>query len=454
MSFRPFHATPERSILRANHVILGLVALFLTTANFASISAQEKDQPAAEKAAETKPADDQGKTESKPAEKKPEQPAKSEGDAKEKAKDEPKQDAPEKDASEKDAPEKEAAPAKPQPDPVWLEKGVWTLPPTDGPAATDFSLVGEYAGDITMPTASKNDDEADNSDSTGKRRFGVQIRTLGSGQFEALAYEGGLPGDKEFDESTQLRLIGRRNGDTLVLSGGPWALFAGPEQCRLINMEGASLGDLPRVNRTSPTMGAKAPENALVLFDGTNTDEFTQANMDDQKLLKQGANINWLLTDFDLHLEYRIPHMPGMQGQKRGNSGIYLQSRYECQILDSFGTERVFNGLGALYRFKPPRLNMAFPPLVWQTYDVQFTAARFGANGKKLRPAHVTSWVNGVKVQDNVALPGPTGAGKDEEALPLQTFLQNHTDPVRFRNVWVVDRGLVASDSFPVKSEE
>lgn len=449
MSFRKFLATPSP------RVFTGLLVLCLTVAMTPqTVSAQEKDAAAAKQS-------DDSKSAKKPAQEKDEKKTKDasekdkEAKASEKKNDkpaEPKADESEKEevaAKKTDAPEQ---PSEPKPDPDWVAKGVWTLPPTEGPVAVDYKLIGEYAGDVSIETETKTDD-SDASAKTTKQRFGIQIRAVGSGQFEALAYEGGLPGDEKFDEGTQLRLIGRRNGETLVLSGGPWALFAGPEKCRLINFEGDSLGEMPRVIRTSPTLGAQPPEEALVLFNGEDTDQFTKARIAGEDLLAQGADVKWLLNDFDLHLEFRIPHMPGKQGQQRGNSGVYLQSRYECQILDSFGTERVFNGLGALYRFQSPRLNMAFPPLTWQTYDIRFTAARFGADGKKLRPAHVTSWVNGVKVQDNVALPGPTGAGKAEEALPLPTRFQDHSDPVRFRNVWVLDRGIATGDSFPPKSD-
>ena len=141
--------------------------------------------------------------------------------------------------------------------------------------------------------------------------------------------------------------------------------------------------------------------------------------------------------------------MPKAEGQSRGNSGLYLQSRYECQVLDSFGLEPLYNGLGSLYRFKKPDVNMAFPPLSWQTYDVQFTAPRWAADGSKLRNARITSWINGVKVQDNVELPNKTGAGMKEEPILLPIRFQDHGDPVRFRNVWLVDRGL-ATGTFPV----
>jgi hypothetical protein len=164
----------------------------------------------------------------------------------------------------------------------------------------------------------------------------------------------------------------------------------------------------------------------------------------------EGADIKPMFQDFNLHVEFKIPYMPQADGQSRGNSGLYLQSRYECQVLDSFATEPVFDGLGALYRFKVPDFNMALPPLTWQTYDVHFTAPRWAADGTKIRDARITSWVNGVKVQDDVALPNKTGAGKQEEPLLLPIKIQNHGDPVRFRNIWIVDRGL-ASGEFPVR---
>ena len=164
----------------------------------------------------------------------------------------------------------------------------------------------------------------------------------------------------------------------------------------------------------------------------------------------EGADVKPMFQDFNLHVEFRLPYMPQADGQARGNSGLYLQSRYECQVLDSFATEPVYDGLGALYKFKVPDLNMAFPPLSWQTYDVHFTAPRWAADGTKIRDAHITSWVNGVKVQDNVALPNKTGAGRPEEPILLPIRLQNHGDPVRYRNIWIIDRGL-ASGEFPIR---
>jgi hypothetical protein len=94
---------------------------------------------------------------------------------------------------------------------------------------------------------------------------------------------------------------------------------------------------------------------------------------------------------------------------------------------------------------------MSLPPLVWQTYDIRFTAPRWAADGTKIRNARITSWLNGVIVQNDVELENKTGAGQEETPTLLPTKLQNHTDPVRFRNIWIIDRGLAPSASFPVE---
>ncbi len=312
-----------------------------------------------------------------------------------------------------------------------------------GPAFTkapendpNFALMGEFIGDIK-------------TDGENTQPLGLQIRHVGHGTFEAVSFLGGLPG-QEGHESEPMRMIGQRSEDFVVLSGGPWAIFVEKEHCLLLNRKGEQVGKLARIHRLSPTLGAPAPENATVLFDGTNVDHFDNAQISEDGLLMEGADLKPMFQDFNLHVEFRIPYMPQADGQSRGNSGLYLQSRYECQVLDSFALQPVIDGLGALYRYKVPDVNMAFPPLTWQTYDVHFTAPRWSSDGTKIHDARITSWVNGVKVQDNVALPNKTGAGKPEEPTLLPIRFQNHGDPVRFRNIWVVDRGL-ASGEFPVR---
>ncbi len=308
-----------------------------------------------------------------------------------------------------------------------------TEPPKNDP---NFKLQGEFVGPVTV----------------GENEYqplGLQIRPVGGDQFEAVSFMGGLPGEKNH-KPQPVKMIGRRSGDFVILSGGPWAIFVEPDHCLIVGREGNKVGRLDRVKRSSPTMGAAPPKGAVVLFDGKNVDQFSNATMTKDGLLMEGADLKPMFQDFDLHLEFRLPYMPIAQGQSRANSGVYLQSRYECQVLDSFAQDRMINGLGALYQFRKPDVNMCLPPLVWQTYDIHFTAPRWAADGTKLRDAHVTSWINGVKVQNNVALPNKTGAGKQEEPLLLPTRLQNHGDPVRFRNIWVIDRGLTPGIKFPV----
>ncbi|WP_182865567.1 3-keto-disaccharide hydrolase [Rhodopirellula sp. JC639] len=309
----------------------------------------------------------------------------------------------------------------------------YTVPPTDEP---NYPLMGEFAGQIRVQGEKK------------KQTVALQIRPVAGDQFHAIAFYGALPGEPQH-ESEEMRLIGLRAKESLVLSGGPWAIFVDSKGCNLVSSSGKLLGRLKRVHRVSPTLGAKAPEGATVLFDGTGVDHFVGAEMTEDGLLKEGALISPMFQDFNLHVEFRLPYMPQAEGQQRGNSGLYLQSRYECQVLDSFGTEKMFNGLGALYRMKAPDVNMAFPPLVWQTYDVHFTAPRWASDGKKIRNARVTSWVNGVKVQDDIELPSKTGAGKAEEPTLSPINIQDHGDPVRFRNIWIVDRGITTA-KFPV----
>lgn len=314
---------------------------------------------------------------------------------------------------------------------------VHTELPEDDPG---YRLMGEFVGPITV---GENEYET----------VGLQIRPLGDDDFEAISYSGGLPGQQKHQGEAK-RMVGKQSDGFLVLSGGPWAIFAEQDHCLIISRTGERMGRLERIERRSPTLGAKPPEDATVLFDGSNTDQFQGGEMTDDGLLIEGADIKPMFQDFDLHLEFRLPYMPEAKDQGRGNSGVYIQSRYECQILDSFAQEPVFNGAGALYRFKAPDLNMALPPLVWQTYDIRFTAPRWASDGEKIRNGRITVWLNGVIVQDDVELEDKTGAGKPEEPVLLPTKLQNHSDPVRFRNIWVVDRGLSPSAEFPVKASD
>lgn len=300
----------------------------------------------------------------------------------------------------------------------------------------DFAIMGEFVGPVE-----KGDTEY--------QRIAVQVRTVGDGRFEALQYLGGLPGEKSCQKQLA-SLIGRRSGDFLVLSGGPWALMVHPDHCIVVNDQGDRIGRLKRVERKSPTMGAKPPKDAVVLFDGTDLKQFAKAEMTDNGLLMEGATVKPMFQDFNLHCEFRLPFKPEGRSQGRANSGFYLQSRYEVQVLDSFAEPPTYNGCGALYRYRKPDVNACLPPLQWQTYDVIFTAPRWGADNKKIRNARITVWHNGTKVHDNRELESKTGAGSEEAPTLLPIKLQDHNNPVRFRNFWVIDRGLSAGGKFPV----
>ena len=303
-------------------------------------------------------------------------------------------------------------------------------------ADADFALQGEFIGTVS-------------AEPSKTRPLALQIRANGDGSFEAVQHMGGFPGERA-RRGDPVRLLGNRTDDFVVLSGGPWVILIHADHAVLVDPEGRRVGRLERIRRQSPSMGAQPPKSAIVLFDGTGTDQFIKAEMTEEGLLTQGADVKPMFQDFNLHLEFQLPYMPAAGGQGRANSGVYLQSRYELQILDSFAIEPGNNGCASLYKFRPPDVNMCFPPLDWQTYDVVFTAPRWAADGSKIGNARITAWHNGVKVHNDVELANKTGAGKIEEPTLQQIRLQDHGNPVRFRNVWVIDRGNSPPTKFPI----
>src|SRR5262249_36897667 len=159
-------------------------------------------------------------------------------------------------------------------------------------------------------------------------------------------------------------------------------------------------------------------------------------------LLEGGARTKPLSHACPLHVESRIPFKPAGRGQARGNSGVYFHDRYEIQILDSFGLEGKANECGAIYRQTAPAVNMCYPPLSWQTYDIDFQAARYDAAGQKVKNAVATVRHNGVLGQARAEILNPTSArAKPETPIPAgPIYLQNHGNPVHFRNVWLVEK--------------
>jgi hypothetical protein len=194
-------------------------------------------------------------------------------------------------------------------------------------------------------------------------------------------------------------------------------------------------------------LGAKPPEGAVVLFDGTGLGGWVKRDgkspadwpVTDGILTVGGGDIRTerQFGNFRLHLEFNVPYMPKARGQARGNSGVYLAGIYELQVLDSYGLKLQDNDCGAIYKQVVPSVNACKPPLQWQSYDVTFRKAEVD-RGKVVKRARVTVVQNGIKTIDDAEV-GPTPGGADNppgEDGPL--LLQDHGNPVEYRNIWVV----------------
>ncbi len=292
----------------------------------------------------------------------------------------------------------------------------------------DFSLMGEYLGSLDLDISRPD---------SARERWGLQVVALGAGQFSATSYEGGLPGNG-WNRVAREPWQGAREGDQLVLRQADRTIRVQRGQAVVHDVQGRVVGTMPKVLRRSCTLGARPPASGVVLFDGSDASAFKNAKTN-QGLLQVGTELVSRYRDYTLHLEFCVPYMPHARGQGRGNSGVYLQSRYEVQILDSFGLEGKNNECGGLYQYVAPDINMAFPPLSWQTYDITFHSPQFDADGNKVQDARLTVLHNGVAVHNCLRVERKTGAGRAESPELLPTKLQDHGNPVQFRNVWLVD---------------
>ena len=216
-------------------------------------------------------------------------------------------------------------------------------------------------------------------------------------------------------------------------------------------------------NRRSPTFRQEAPEGAIVLFDGTNVDKFQPgAKMNEAQQTQRpggaaiGNTLNTLWAEaatpafekkpYKMHIEFMLSYMPQARGQGRSNSGVYIDERYECQVLDSFGLEGENNECGGFYTIAKPLVNMCFPPLTWQTYDFEFYPAKYDGNNK-VAPARITVVHNGVTIHDNIELQGTPGR-RNEGPEPLGLYLQGHGNKVQYRNIWIqyTDEPVASAD--------
>ena len=292
----------------------------------------------------------------------------------------------------------------------------------------DFAIQGEYEGTISL--------------NSGEKKVGAQVISKGEGKFAVKVLMGGLPGAGADPKAEPLMAEAKRgDGDSAEITGKTLSGTIGGGKLTL--KDGMKIDTtLTKVERKSPTIGAKPPEGAVVLFgkegDEANWNGGKLVKLSDGTFLGVGTKSKQAFGDFKAHCEFRLPWMPNSGGQGRGNSGFYLQDRYEVQMLDSFGLKGENNECGGVYTLAKPSVNMCLPPMTWQTYDIEFTAAKFDGD-KKVKPAILTLVHNGVKIHDKVELKGSTGGGQKESAKPGPIQLQNHGDPLVFRNVWVVE---------------
>jgi hypothetical protein len=198
----------------------------------------------------------------------------------------------------------------------------------------------------------------------------------------------------------------------------------------------------------------KPPSDATVLFDGKNTEAWVMQRdrspckwevLDTGAMRVRGGNIitKENFTDFQLHLEFKTPYMPNASGQGRGNSGVYFQGSYEVQVLDSYGLDSKDNDCGGIYTISAPMVNACLKPGEWQSYDVLFFAPGFDESGKMVKPARVSVLQNGVWIQQNVEVWKPTTAAmpRDDLSKPGPIMLQDHGNPVEYRNIWIRSLG-------------
>ncbi len=251
-----------------------------------------------------------------------------------------------------------------------------------------------------------------------------------------------------------------RTKENLLLAAAALAVAAIPLLWAATSSYGQEEPKVKQVGNVSST-NLKPPSDAIVLFDGKSTDAWAMQGarrepckwviQPDGAMLVRGGNIvtKQKFTDYQLHLEFQIPESPpGAAGQGRGNSGVYSQGLYEVQVLDSYGLDSQDNDCGGIYRVSRPMVNACLKPKEWQSYDILFFAPRFDETRKKVQPARISVLQNGVWIQQNAEVWNRTTASMSEkeqdEKQPGPIMLQDHGNPVQYRNIWIRPLGPTA----------
>ena len=299
-------------------------------------------------------------------------------------------------------------------------------------------LMAEYEGFWTSKTGAKG-------------RLTAQIRPLANNQYDGFVlFRRANAPVTAFKlkpapaENGVLKFTGatasESGGDLLAQSQTTCEVRDGKIQGVFSGELGEGTFDAPKFARKSPTLGAKPPKHAVVLTDPGNTNAWQNLSW---KLTQDGVlrvgkgnlHAKDKLSNFRLHVEFRTPYMPIEQGQARGNSGVYLQGKYEVQVLDSFGLYPLRNNdCGGIYQIKAPLNNACLPPMEWQTYDITFV------EGDASRPPRITVQHNGMTIIERAEVPPAlkekgTGGGTLESGFLM---LQDHGNPVEYRNIWAI----------------
>lgn len=316
----------------------------------------------------------------------------------------------------------------------------------DGTYVDAFNIQGEYTSDFKGST-------------------GFQVIARGADKFAVVGYQDGLPGDGWDRSKARFYGEGVLKDGKLEVTGVKMNIPRKGDEADVIftdEQKAAKLvgymkdgkfffdfkgktTELKKVTRESDTLGKKAPEGAIVLFDGKDCGQFDgKFNLSDAQKDAFWSEARFKPFErgkaYTLHIEFLLSFMPNAQGQARSNSGVYIQEEYECQVLDSFGLNGENNECGGFYQQLVPQVNMCFSPLTWQTYDFEVTPAKY-EDGKKVANAHIVVKHNGIQIHD-AELAHETPGGKNEADEAKETtgrglYLQGHGNKVQYRNIWI-----------------